>query len=122
MTPTIVFDKSGAPILATGSPGGSTIITIVMQMLLNIIDFDMNVAEATAASRIHHQWLPDRVFYEAGVSADTLQVLREMGHQLNDKTSRLGATQSIQSDSDGAMFYGTADYRREGSGVAIPIK
>ncbi len=122
MTPTIVFDKSGAPILATGSPGGSTIITIVMQMLLNIIDFDMNVAEATAAPRIHHQWLPDRVFYEAGVSADTLQVLREMGHQLNDKTSRLGATQSIQADSDGAMFYGTADYRREGSGVAIPIK
>ena len=122
MTPTIVFDKSGAPILATGSPGGSTIITIVMQMLLNIIDFDMNVAEATAAPRIHHQWLPDRVFYEAGVSADTLQVLREMGHQLNDKTSRLGATQSIQSDSDGAMFYGTADYRREGSGVAIPIE
>ena len=122
MTPTIVFDKSGAPILATGSPGGSTIITIVMQMLLNIIDFDMNVAEATAAPRIHHQWLPDRVFYEAGVSADTLQVLREMGHQLNDKTSRLGATQSIQSDLDGAMFYGTADYRREGSGVAIPIK
>jgi len=122
MTPTIVFDKSGAPILATGSPGGSTIITIVMQMLLNIIDFDMNVAEATAAPRIHHQWLPDRVFYEAGVSADTLQVLREMGHQLNDKTSRLGATLSIQSDSDGAMFYGTADYRREGSGVAIPIK
>jgi len=45
-----------------------------------------------------------------------------MGHQLNDKTSRLGATQSIQADSDGAMFYGTADYRREGSGVAIPIK
>ena len=122
MTPTIVFDKSGAPILATGSPGGSTIITIVMQMLLNIIDFDMNVAEATAAPRIHHQWLPDRVFYEAGVSADTLQVLREMGHQLNDKTSRLGATQSIQADSDGAMFYGTADYRREGSGVAIPIE
>lgn len=122
MTPTIVFDKSGAPILATGSPGGSTIITIVMQMLLNIIDFDMNVAEATAAPRIHHQWLPDRVFYEAGVSADTLQVLREMGHQLNDKTSRLGATQSIQADSDGAMFYGTADYRREGSGVAVPLK
>jgi gamma-glutamyltranspeptidase/glutathione hydrolase len=122
MTPTIVFDNSGAPILATGSPGGSTIITIVMQMLLNIIDFDMNVAEATAAPRIHHQWLPDRVFYEAGVSADTLQVLREMGHQLNDKTSRLGATQSIQADSDGAMIYGTADYRREGSGVAIPIE
>jgi gamma-glutamyltranspeptidase/glutathione hydrolase len=122
MTPSIVFDTTGAPILATGSPGGSTIITIVMQMVLNVIDFDMNVAEATAAPRIHHQWLPDRVFYESGVSGDTLQLLREMGHQLNDKTSRLGATQSIQGDPSGAMTYGTADYRRDGSGVAVPTK
>jgi gamma-glutamyltranspeptidase/glutathione hydrolase len=122
MTPSIVFDATGAPILATGSPGGSTIITIVMQMVLNVIDFDMNVAEATAAPRIHHQWLPDRVFYESGVSVDTLQLLREMGHQLNDKTSRLGATQSIQADPNVDMFYGTADYRREGSGVAVPAK
>jgi len=120
MTPTIVFDGTGAPILATGSPGGSTIITIVMQMVLNHIDFDMNVAEATAAPRIHHQWLPDKVFYESGVSADTLQLLRDMGHSLNDKTSRLGATQSIQADPSGAMSYGTADYRRDGSGVAVP--
>jgi gamma-glutamyltranspeptidase/glutathione hydrolase len=126
MTPTIVFDNTGAPILATGSPGGSTIITIVMQMVLNHIDFEMNVAEATAAPRIHHQWLPDLVFYESGVSADTLQLLREMGHQLNDKTSRLGATQSIQAGSAGAvgtgtMVYGTADYRRDGSGAAVPL-
>lgn len=120
MTPSIVFDAAGAPILATGSPGGSTIITIVMQMVLNVIDFDMNVAEATAASRIHHQWLPDTVFYEAGISVDTLQRLRDMGHQLNDKTSRLGATHSIQVDPSGKMFYGTADYRRDGSGVAVP--
>lgn len=120
MTPSIVFDAAGAPILATGSPGGSTIITIVMQMVLNVIDFDMNVAEATAAARIHHQWLPDRVFYESGVSVDTLQLLRDMGHQLNDKTSRLGATQSIQANPSGTLFYGTADYRRDGSGVAVP--
>jgi gamma-glutamyltranspeptidase/glutathione hydrolase len=120
MTPTIVFDTTGAPMLATGSPGGSTIITIVMQMVLNVIDFEMNVAEATAASRIHHQWLPDMVFYESGVSADTLQLLREMGHQLKDKTSRLGATQSIQAGATGTMVYGAADYRRDGSGAAVP--
>ena len=120
MTPTIVFDTTGAPMLATGSPGGSTIITIVMQMVLNVIDFEMNVAEATAASRIHHQWLPDMVFYESGVSADTLQLLREMGHQLKDKTSRLGATQSIQAGTTGTMVYGAADYRRDSSGAAVP--
>ena len=132
MTPTIVFDASGMPILATGSPGGSTIITIVMQMVLNVIDFDMNVAEATAAARIHHQWLPDSVFYEAGISPDTLQLMREMGHQISDKTRVLGATQSIQRVSGGydagashpsgtaAILSGTADYRRAGSGVAVP--
>ncbi len=120
MTPTIVFNRDGAPVLATGSPGGSTIITVVMQMILNIVDFDMNVAEATAAPRIHHQWLPDRVFYESGVSADTLGLLRGMGHQLSDKTRRLGATESIQSDGSTPFLYGTADHRRDGSGVAVP--
>ena len=50
---------SGKPILATGTPGGSTIITTSMQLLLNVVEFDMGVAEATAAPRIHHQWLPD---------------------------------------------------------------
>lgn len=139
MTPTIMFNRAGEPILATGSPGGSTIITIVMQMILNIVDFDMSVAEATAAARIHHQWLPDTVFYESGISVDTLRLLREMGHQLDDKTGVLGSTQSIQryvieapseeakqsgahaneSDHLKSILYGTADYRRAGSGVAI---
>ena len=120
MTPTIVFDPAGAPILATGSPGGSTIITVVMQMVLNVLEFDMGIAEATAASRIHHQWLPDNVFYESGVSADTLDLLREMGHIVNDQPRRLGASESIEANGDGVLF-GAADPRRHGSGaVAQP--
>ena len=120
MTPTIVFDPAGAPILATGSPGGSTIITVVMQMVLNVLEFDMGIAEATAASRIHHQWLPDNVYYESGVSADTLDLLREMGHIVNDQPRRLGASESIEANGDGVLF-GAADPRRHGSGaVAQP--
>ncbi len=120
MTPTIVFDPAGAPILATGSPGGSTIITVVMQMVLNVLEFDMGIAEATAAPRIHHQWLPDNVFYETGVSGDTLRLLREMGHIVNDQPGRLGASESIQTNGGGVVF-GAADPRRHGSGaVAQP--
>lgn len=120
MTPTIVFDASGAPILATGSPGGSTIITVVMQMVLNVLEFEMGIAEATAASRVHHQWLPDNVFYETGISADTLRLLREMGHVVSDQPRRLGASESIESSADGVLF-GAADLRRHGSGaVAQP--
>ena len=120
MTPTIVFDPAGAPILATGSPGGSTIITVVMQMVLNVLEFDMGIAEATAASRIHHQWLPDNVYYESGVSPDTLRLLREMGHIVNDQPRRLGASESIEANGDGVLF-GAADPRRHGSGaVAQP--
>lgn len=116
MTPTIAFNSEGKPILATGSPGGSTIITVTMQILLNVIEFNMGVAEATAAPRIHHQWLPDTVFYESGVSVDTLDRLREMGHIVNSKTSRLGATETIQSK-NGSRLLGTSDYRRHGSGA-----
>ena len=111
-------------------------------MILNIVDFDMNVAEASAAARIHHQWLPDTVFYESGISVDTLRLLREMGHQLNNKTSVLGSTQSIQRHIiktpqlpvikhhqrenienpqlpvTKSILNGSADYRRAGSGVA----
>ena len=118
MTPTIAFDASGDPVLATGTPGGSTIITTTMQLLLNIVEFDMGVAEATAAPRIHHQWLPDNVFYESGVSVDTINRLKEMGHRVNAEAGRLGATQSIQRKT-GTRLFGASDYRREGSG-AVP--
>lgn len=116
MTPTIVFDKDGAPLMATGSPGGSTIITIVMQMLLNVLEFDMGIAEATAAPRIHHQWLPDNVYYESGVSADSKVLLRDMGHIVNNRSGRLGATQSIFKSPDGRL-HGATDNRRQGGGA-----
>ncbi len=114
MTPTIVF-RDGAPFLATGSPGGSTIITVVMQILLNVIDFEMNIAEATAAPRIHHQWLPDLVYSEAGISHDTLHILEARGFLLpKDDAGRnaqriLGRTNSILRR-DGYLF-GAADPR-----------
>ena len=70
MTPTILF-KDGRPFLATGSPGGSRIITTVLQIIMNLVDHGMNVAAATAAPRVHHQWLPDELRVERGLSPDT---------------------------------------------------
>lgn len=81
MTPVIV-KKDGEVVLVTGSPGGSTIITSVMQMVLNVIEWDMNMAEAVNKPRIHHQWLPDIVITEPGISRDTLKRLEAMGHNL----------------------------------------
>ena len=78
MAPTIVL-KGGVPYLVTGSPGGSTIITVVVQEIVNVLAYDMNVAEATAAARIHHQWQPDTVVSEPGVSDDTLRILESRG-------------------------------------------
>lgn len=117
MTPTLVF-REGQPVIATGSPGGSTIITIVLQILLNVIDFDMNVAEATAAPRIHHQWLPDEVMWERGISADTRTLLEAKGHVLSDRTRPMGRAQSIMRV-DG-RFHGAADHRWPGAGAAAP--
>jgi gamma-glutamyltranspeptidase / glutathione hydrolase len=116
MTPTIVFDQKGAPILATGSPGGSTIITAVLQVLLNILEFNMGIADATAAPRIHHQWLPDRIEYEPGISPDTLNLLKEMGHSLDDKPRILGSTQTVHRGTKGSTM-GASDTRRDGAGA-----
>lgn len=119
MTPTLVF-RDGQPVIATGSPGGSTIITIVLQILLNIIDFDMNVAEATAAPRVHHQWLPDEVMWENGISADTRTLLEARGHILSTRTRPMGRAQSIMQVDE--RFYGAADPRWPGAGAAAPEK
>lgn len=108
MTPTLVFDDDGV-FLATGSPGGSRIITTVLQILLNVIDFDMNIAEATHALRVHHQWLPDELRVEKGLSPDTKRLLSSRGHRVVEKAA-MGATQSIQRR-DGLLF-GATDPRR----------
>lgn len=112
MTPTIVF-KDGAPLFVTGSPGGSTIITTVFQTVLNVIEFDMNIAAATFAPRIHHQWLPDRVIMEQGISQDTINILKSMGHNIIPGKRTIGSTQSIMRK-DG-FFYGASDSRRPGA-------
>ncbi|CAN0053130.1 unnamed protein product, partial [Phaeothamnion confervicola] len=81
MTPTIVL-RNGKPFIVTGSPGGSRIITAVLQVLLNIIDHRMTIAEAVQAPRIHHQWLPDETMVEAGVPAATGKALEARGHRV----------------------------------------
>ena len=115
MTPTLVF-RNGEPWLATGSPGGSLIITAVMQTILNAMTFDMNIAEAAAAPRVHHQWMPDRVLIEPGISQDTLNILEGMGHNIESTRRTLGRTNSIQLD--GPWRYGYSDLRRPGGHVA----
>jgi len=108
MSPTMVFED-GKPFLVTGSPGGSHIITAVLQTILNVIDFDMNIASASSASRIHHQWYPDQLRVEEGFSVDSARLLRSMGHDVVYKLS-MGSTQSIMIV-DGDLF-GASDPRR----------
>jgi gamma-glutamyltranspeptidase/glutathione hydrolase len=81
MTPTIVL-KNGKPFLVTGSPGGSRIITATLQIIINAIDGGMNIAEAVAAPRLHHQWLPDEVRLERGVPDEIAQSLAKRGHNV----------------------------------------
>ena len=81
MSPTVVV-KDGKALLVTGSPGGSTIITTVLQVIVNVIDHGMGVSDAVAAPRFHHQWQPDRIIYEPyAFSPDTLRELRRLGHE-----------------------------------------
>jgi len=120
MTPTFVF-KDGKPVLATGSPGGSVIITTVLHMVLNVAEFNMNVQEATSVPRFHHQWFPDQIYTEPGISVDTRRMLAGMGHKVNTQTMGgnriVGAAQSIVLTPNG-MIHGAADPRRPGSHAA----
>jgi gamma-glutamyltranspeptidase/glutathione hydrolase len=111
MTPTIVM-KDNKPYLVTGSPGGSQIITSVLQVILNAIDHKMNIAAATNAMRIHHQWLPDELRVEQGLNGDTIQLLTEKGHKVVVKNA-MGSTQSIMRIDN--SFQGASDPRRPGA-------
>ncbi|PLR22754.1 gamma-glutamyltransferase [Pantoea endophytica] len=108
MSPTIVA-KDVKTWLVTGSPGGSRIITTVLQMVVNSIDFGMNVAEATNAPRFHHQWLPDQLRVEKGFSPDTLRLLEAKGQHVKVMPA-MGSTQSIMIGPDGTR-YGASDPR-----------
>ena len=111
MSPTIV-KKDGKNFLVTGTPGGSRIITTTLQVIMNVIDHRMNVQAAVNAPRIHHQWLPDEIRIEAGISPDTMSLLEAKGHKVVQKRA-MGASQSILIQ-DG-RFYGAADPRRSTS-------
>jgi gamma-glutamyltranspeptidase/glutathione hydrolase len=115
MSPLMVFDNNGALQIVTGSPGGSRIITTVLQIVLNIIDHGMNAAEATIAPRIHHQWFPDKLRLEDGISADTMKLLEVRGHQLRQGRA-MGSTQTIVRK--GGLLFGASDTRRFGGTAA----
>ncbi len=111
MTPTLVF-KDRQPFMATGSPGGSRIITTVLQVILNVIDHDMNIAEASLAPRIHHQWYPEEIRIEKGINPDTISLLEKKGHVMNQKWA-MGSTQSVVFKN--SRFYGASDTRKPGA-------
>jgi len=108
MTPTIVA-KDGKPYLVVGTPGGRTIINSVMQIILNVTIFDMNIAQAVEAPRIHHQWLPNSTRFEPwGISPDTRILYEAKGHQIGAIRTQ-GRAHSIMIRN--SLFYGAADSR-----------
>ncbi|WP_371425537.1 gamma-glutamyltransferase [Tardiphaga sp.] len=111
MSPTIVL-KDGKPVLVTGSPGGSRIISTVLQVIVNVLDYKMDVMSAVAAPRLHHQWLPDEVRVERGFSEETLNALRAMGHKVVEPMGQTSAN-SILVTSDGLL--GAPDPRTRGA-------
>jgi gamma-glutamyltranspeptidase/glutathione hydrolase len=111
MTPTIVL-REGKPFLVYGGPGGGRIITSVLQVFLNIIDFGMNVQEAIDRPRFHHQWKPDQITIEPGFSPDTIRLLEQRGHkvQVASPASRIEGILI-----DGGWLQGAADGRGLGA-------
>ena len=117
MTPTIVA-KDGKPIFTAGSPGGKTIINTTMQVIVNVIDHEMNIAQSVEAGRIHHQWLPDVTSIEAGsLSPDTVRLYEEKGHRVTERGGQ-GAAMAVYHDRENGLFEGAADSRR-GDGAAV---
>lgn len=120
MSPTLVT-KDGQPFLITGSPGGSTIITTTLQVIVNVIDHEMSLEDAVSLPRFHHQWKPDRVIYgRHGISPDTIRILESMGHQnlISARFGRgIGDANSIMFK-DG-LIYGVKDPRNQGAAVGF---
>jgi gamma-glutamyltranspeptidase / glutathione hydrolase len=117
MTPTIV-ERNGQVILVVGSPGGPTIISTVLQIVVNVLDHQMTVSQAVAAPRIHHQWMPDKLDAEPfGLSPDVLEGLRDRGHRVAVRGS--AGNPSFQGDAQvigrmGSLWAGASDPRHGG--------
>ncbi len=115
MTPTILV-KNGKLFLVIGSPGGPTIINTVLQVIVNVVDHNMNIAQAIAAPRLHHQWLPDQVRVETnGLTPETRRKLEQMGHVF---AKRAGLPNEHWGDAEGILVdpltgkrYGASDPR-----------
>jgi len=118
MTPTIVL-KDDKPYIILGSPGGSMIITTVLQVIMNCIDFNMNIQEAVDVPRIHHQWMPDKIYFEKfAINKDAMENLIKMGYDFSDMTDRIitiGLVNGIMIDQNNHIIYGTSDSRGNGS-------
>jgi gamma-glutamyltranspeptidase / glutathione hydrolase len=111
MSPTIVL-KDGKPVLVTGSPGGSRIISTALQVTVNVLDYKMDVMSAVSAPRLHHQWLPDEVRIENGFPEPVLDSMRAMGHKIVKPMGQTSAN-SIAITPDGLL--GAPDPRTRGS-------
>jgi gamma-glutamyltranspeptidase/glutathione hydrolase len=111
MTPTIVL-KDGKPFLVTGSPGGSRIITAVLQVITNVIDFGMPIEDAVTAPRLHQQWQPEETFYESGFAPALIDALKARGHGVVANRPATAAN-SIAVTPDGIV--GAADTRTRGA-------
>ena len=114
MSPTIVL-KDGRPVLVTGSPGGSRIISTVLQVIVNVLDYNMDLAAAVAAPRLHHQWLPDEVRVERGFTDATLDALKSKGHHIIEP---MGQTSANSIEVTGSGLLGAPDPRTRGAEAA----
>lgn len=118
MTPTIVLRKDGSPWFALGARGGPRIISAVLQSVINMIDFDMNIQEAIDAPRIHQQWLPDEVIYEPmGMSPDTMRLLQGFGQKFSDRPMNIASATGIAIEEKTGTKFGAIDSRSDGAAI-----
>jgi gamma-glutamyltranspeptidase/glutathione hydrolase len=118
MTPAIVLRKDGTPWFALGARGGPRIISAVLQSVVNMIDYDMNIQEAIDAPRIHQQWFPDEVLYEPmGMSPDTLRLLESFGQKFADKPGNIASATAIAVEEKTGVRFGAIDSRSDGEAI-----
>ena len=118
MTPTIVLRSDGSPWFALGARGGPRIISAVLQSVINVIDYDMNIQEAIDAPRIHQQWFPDEVIYEPmGMSPDTLRILESFGQKFADRPMNIASATGIAIEEKTGIKFGAIDSRSDGEAI-----
>jgi gamma-glutamyltranspeptidase / glutathione hydrolase len=118
MTPTFVLRPDGGLFFAIGTPGGTTIINTVLQVITNVIDHGMNLQEAIDAPRVHHQWLPDEVMSEPfGLSEDTRRALEARGHRISTAVREMSDAQGVMIEEKTGVRLGASDSRRTGAAL-----